>query len=335
MNSQVIIEQFKSEVLKNNPLGDPFIRKLVVYLPPDYAENKNRRYPVIYMLSSFMGTGTMLLSPQAWGYSIDERCDKLIAEGRMKECILVMPDCFTLWGGSQYVNSTAMGNYEDYLLKEIIPFVDKKYRTLALSAHRAVMGKSSGGYGALMLAARYPEIFSAFYCSSGDMYFEYGYKGDFPKCYNAIRKAGSLEMFFEKFFDAPKKSGDMITAINIIAMSAAYSPNPKSKTFGFDLPFDMETGELRRSIWNKWLKYDPVYLIDEKKYQANLQSLKGVFLECGSRDEYHLHIGARIFTKKLNGYGISHRYEEFDDGHMGTNYRYDISLSKISEVIST
>lgn len=334
MNSQVIIDEIKSEVLKNNPLGDPHIRKLVIYLPPGYESERRKRFPVIYVLSSFMGTGRMLLSPQAWGYSLDERCDKLIAEGRMKECILVMPDCFTQWGGSQYLNSTAMGRYEDYLLKEIIPFVDKNYRTLATGMYRGVMGKSSGGYGALMLAMRYPDVFSAFFCSSGDMYFEYAYKPDLPKCYNAIRKAGGLDKFFEQFFHAPKKSQEMITAIGILAMAAAYSPNPKSGTFGIDLPFDMETGELRETIWKKWIKFDPVYLISEMKYQLALRKLRGVFLECGSRDEYFLHIGARIFAKKLKHYGIPHWYEEFDDGHMGTNYRYDVSLSKLSEVIS-
>lgn len=91
----------------------------------------------------------------------------------------------------------------------------------------------------------------------------------------------------------------MLTAINVIAMSAAYSPNPKSSTYGIDLPFDLETGELRETIWKKWIKYDPVHLVSELKYQLKLRKLRGVFLECGSRDEYHLHIGARIFVKKL------------------------------------
>jgi enterochelin esterase family protein len=334
MSSQVFIDSIKSEALKNNPLGDPHVRKLAIYLPPGYESEKRKRFPTIYVLSSFMGKGTMLLSPQAWGYSIDERCDKLIAEGRMKECILVMPDCFTQWGGSQYVNSTAIGRYEDYLLKEIVPYVDKNYRTLATGQYRGIMGKSSGGYGALMTAMRYPDTFSSFFCSSGDMYFEYVYKPDIPKCYNAIRKAGGLERFFDQFFHAPKKSQEMITAINIIAMAAAYSPNPKSPTFGFDLPFDLETGELRETIWKKWLKFDPAHLVSEMKHQLNLRKLRGIFLECGSRDEYHLHIGARIFTKKLKQYGIPFWYEEFDDGHMGTNYRYDVSLAKLSEIIS-
>ncbi len=334
MSSQVIIEELTSGALKNNPLGDPHVRKLAIYLPPGYESEKRKRFPVIYLLSSFMGTGRMLLAPQAWGYSIDERCDKLIGEGRMKECIVVMPDGFTQWGGSQYLNSTAIGRYEDYILDEIVPYIDKNYRTLVSGLHRGVMGKSSGGYGALMLAMNHPDVFSAFFCSSGDMYFEYAYKPDIPRCYNAIRRAGGLDKFFETFFHAPKKSQEMITAINIIAMAAAYSPNPKSPTFGFDLPFDMDTGELRESVWKRWLKFDPVYRIAEMKNQLNMRKLRGIFIECGSRDEYQLHVGARIFTKKLKQYGINYWYEEFEDGHMGTNYRYDVSLVKLSEVLA-
>ncbi len=331
-NGTVVIKNFESAVLKNNPLGDPAVRKLAIYLPPGYANGK--RFPVIYALSGFMGFGTMFLSPQAWGYSLDERCDKLISENKMKECIVVMPDCFTRWGGSQYMNSTALGNYEDYVIKEIIPFVDTGYRTLAKAEHRAVLGKSSGGYGALMLAVKYPDIFSVFFSSSGDMYFEYTYKPDFPKCYNAIDRAGGLEKFFDNFFSAPKKSADQITAINLIAMAAAYSPNRSVRPYGFDLPFDLTTGEMREEIWKQWLELDPVYAIDKQMVQDNLRKLKGLFLECGSRDEFHLHIGARIFAGKLKALDIDYWYEEFDDGHMGTSYRYDVSLAKVSRAIA-
>ncbi len=321
----------ESKILKDNPPGDPFKRKLVVYLPPSYDQNSDQKYPVIYLLSSFMGFGTMFLSPQAWGLTMDERCDKLISDGSMKDCIVVMPDCFTKFGGSQYINSPALGRYEDYLIQEIVPYIDATYRTKADAGHRALLGKSSGGYGALCLAAKYPEIFSAFYCSAGDMYFEYGYKPDIPKCYNAVHQAGGLEKFLAKFFETPKKSGEMITAINIIAMSAAYSPNAIGE---FDLPFDLETGQLRDDVWNRWLQFDPIENLKNAGFVNGLKKLRHRFLECGSRDEYFLHIGARIFTKKLREIGVSFSYEEFDDGHMGTSYRYDVALKKLSEVIS-
>jgi S-formylglutathione hydrolase FrmB len=329
----VHIGWFQSECLTNNPLNDPSLRKIAVYLPPGYSESAEIRYPVIYLLSGFMGFGTMFLSPQAWGYSLDERCDKLITEGRMTPCILVMPDCFTKYGGSQYLNSSALGNYEDYVIKEVIPHIDRHYRTIDDPQHRAVMGKSSGGYGALMLAMKYPEIFSVCYCSAGDMYFEYCYKPDIPKCYNAIQRSGGLHEFFSKFFDSPKKNGEQITAMNIIAMAAAYSPNPDSRPYGFDLPFDTVTGALNDAVWNRWLERDPVQCIDRSDYQYNLRKLKQLFLDCGFRDEYQLHIGARIFSRKIKALNIPHSLEEFDDGHMNTSYRYDISLSKISQWI--
>jgi len=327
---QVVIEQFESDLLKSNPLGDPAVRKLAIYLPPSYSITEDRHYPVIYLLSGFMSFGTMFLTPQAWGYSMDERCDRLINDGRMDECILVMPDCFTKFGGCQYVNSSAQGPYEDYLIEEILPHMDRTYRTMG--TRRGVMGKSSGGFAAIRLGMRHPDQFTAVFCSSGDMYFEYGYKPDIPKCYNAVVRAGGLEPFLTKFFEAPKKTREMIDAVNIIAMSASYSPNPLSPA-GFDLPFDLETGQLRDDVWEKWIAFDPVEMIRNPLYLNNLKQLTGLFIECGSRDEYYLHIGARIFTKKLKAFTIPFWYEEFDDGHMSTSYRYDQSLSLLSQTL--
>lgn len=329
----VHIEWFPSEILKQNPLNDPSLRKIAIYLPPGYEASAETRYPVIYLLSGYMGFGTMFLSPQAWGYAIDERCDKLIAGQHMAPCLLVMPDCFTKYGGSQYLNSTACGDYEDYLIKEIIPYIDRRYRTIREPRGRAVMGKSSGGYGALTLSMKHPDIFSVCYCSAGDMYFEYCYKPDIPKCYNAVQRAGGLEGFLSKFFESPKKSGEQITAMSIIAMAAAYSPNPDKRPYGFELPFDRDTGALDETVWKRWLEHDPVYIIDKPEYQVSLRTLRRLFIDCGFRDEYQLHIGARIFSKKLNTLGIAHEYEEFDDGHMNTTYRYDVSLSKVSHVL--
>jgi enterochelin esterase family protein len=329
----VRIDRHTSDCLRNNPLGDSHERKLVIYLPPGYHDHPEQRYPVIYLLSGFMGFGAMYLSPQAWGYSMDERCDRLIHEGRMREVIVVMPDCFTKYGGAQYRNSTALGNYEDYLIREIIPYVDRQYRTLPDKRHRGIMGKSSGGYAALVLCMSYPKLFDACYCSSGDMYFDYAYLPDIPKCYNALFSNGGLKSFLDKFFEAPKKTSEMITAINIIAMSAAYSPNPANAPFGFDLPFDEKTGERRQDIWSVWKQYDPVTMIDQDVYQQALKQIRGLYLDCGSRDEYYLHIGARIFTKKLKIFGIPLHYEEFNDGHMSTSYRYDVALSSISSII--
>ncbi|MBN1965312.1 MAG: esterase, partial [Anaerolineae bacterium] len=144
-----------SDVLRENPLGDPYDRTLPVYLPPGYDGGDACRYPVIVMLTGYSGSGPQLLNVRAWDESLPQQLDRLIGSGQMRPAIVVMPDCFTRYGGSQYLNSSALGRYEDYLIDEIVPFVDAHYRTLTDRAHRGVIGKSSGGYGALVQAMRH------------------------------------------------------------------------------------------------------------------------------------------------------------------------------------
>src|SRR5574341_306476 len=187
----VIIENFESQVLRGNPLGDPHTRRVPVYLPPDYA--CSARYPTVYVLTGFTGRGTMLLNDSAWDENIAQRMDRLIGSGAVKPMILVMPDCFTRIGGSQYINSSATGNYEDHVVKELVPFIDKKYRTVADRDHRAAMGKSSGRYGSVILAMRHPDVFGLMASHSGDMYFEHCYKPDLIGYAKAIGRYGGLD----------------------------------------------------------------------------------------------------------------------------------------------
>ena len=153
LKGTIRILNHSSEVLKRNPLGDPSDRQLFVYLPPNYDDEK--RFPAIYCLTGFTGRGKMLLNDNAFSPNLAERMDLLIAENLIKPMIVVMPDCFTHYGGSQYINSTATGNYEDYLTKELVTFVDENLKTIASKYSRAVMGKSSGGYGALICGLRH------------------------------------------------------------------------------------------------------------------------------------------------------------------------------------
>ena len=319
----------QSEVLKTNPLGDPWERELLVYLPPDYSES-SRGYPVVYMLAGFSGTGRSFLNFQPWQPNIAERMDRLISHG-VPPAILVMPDCFTSFGGSQYINSTATGMYEDHLITEVVPLVDSSFNTLPGRDHRGIMGKSSGGYGALVLGMRHPDVFSAVACHSGDMYFELCYKPDFPKFVSAIERAGGLEVWWQQFNDKPKKSGSDFEAVNILAMAAAYSPDP-NKPLGIDFPFDLRTCQLRDDVWQRWLENDPVYMVD--RYADSLRSLKLLFLDCGFRDQYNLHFGARILTSRLEELGVPYEYEEFDDNHSNTSYRYDVSLPKVIQALA-
>ena len=163
-NGRVQWERFQSTVLAGNPLGDPHTRRIPVYLPPSYDTHPERRYPVAFLLSGFTGRGSMMLNDQAWSPPIDARMDRLIAAGRAGEMILVMPDCFTRFGGSQYLDSSATGRYETHLIEELVPWVDHTFRTLGSREHRGVAGKSSGGYGALVMGLKHPDVFSAVAC---------------------------------------------------------------------------------------------------------------------------------------------------------------------------
>src|SRR5882762_4980553 len=168
--------RFESKALEGNAPGDPHERTVPVYLPPSYDADATRRFPVVYVLAGFTGRGRMLLNDNLWNAPLDVRMDALVAGG-CGEMILVMPDCATRYGGSQYLDSSATGPYETHLVTELVPFIDGRYRTLAVAAHRGVAGKSSGGYGALVQGMRHPEVFGAVACHSGDMYFEYCYRG--------------------------------------------------------------------------------------------------------------------------------------------------------------
>ncbi|MEO8649778.1 MAG: alpha/beta hydrolase-fold protein [Acidobacteriota bacterium] len=316
------ILKHNSSLLRNNPLGDPHVRDLYLYLPPGYSDT-DVRYPVVYCLTGFTGRGKMLLNDNAFSPNMAERMDRLIAAGRVTPMIVVMPDCFTKYGGSQYPNSTATGNYEDYITREMVPFVDENFRTIGTRDGRAVMGKSSGGYGALIMGMRHSDCFSMVCATAGDAYFDLCYTGDITKAFRLIN--GDPKGFIERFWTSEKKGRDDHYALNIIAMSACYSPNGA----GYDLLFDIATGEIIDEVWLRWLANDPVRLV--KDSVEELRSLKLLFIDAGTRDEFSLDIGARVLSKRLTAHGIAHIHEEFDDGHMGISYRYDRSLELISE----
>ncbi|HYY56235.1 MAG TPA: alpha/beta hydrolase-fold protein [Pyrinomonadaceae bacterium] len=327
---RIAVERIESRVLSGNPLGDPATRELFVYLPPSYERERQRRFAVVYCLTGFTGRGQMLLNSQPFTPNLAERMDNLIARGHVGEMIVVMPDCFTRLGGSQYINSTATGRYEDHLVEEIVPFVDARFRTHPRREGRAVMGKSSGGYGALVHAMRHADVFSAAASHSGDCYFEYCYLPDFPKTVRALR--GDARAFLEKFWREERKGKDDIAALNILAMSACYSPDPAAP-LGFRLPFDTATGKIHPATWARWLEHDPVRMV--ARYSEQLKSLKLLYLDAGKRDEFALDLGARALCARLEEMGIAFIHEEFDDGHFNISYRYDHSLAHISKAVTS
>jgi len=323
----ILIESFESQVLKENPLKDPYSRKLVIYLPPDYAHS-NRKYPVLFLLSGFTGKGVMMLNREAFSEAIDEKLNRLMASKQIKPMIVVMPDCFTYYGGSQYLDSEAVGQYETYLTQELVPYIKNKFRVEMDRKAWAIAGKSSGGYGALVLAMRHPEIFGIAACHSGDMGFEYCYQPDFPQALIELEKNGGITEFMKKFYALKKKDSRHFLTLNIIAMAAAYSPNPHNKPPFIDLPFNLKTGEIQPAVWEKWLAWDPVRMISHYSEQLKLVKL---FMDCGIKDEFRLYAGSRMLAERLKKLGIPYTYEEFEDTHMKISYRYDRSLQFISD----
>ena len=327
---RVEIVAFESDVLRGNAPGDPYQRRVPVYLPPAYDTDAAKRFPVVFVLTGFTGRGRMLLNDNPWSPSLDDRMDALIAAGS-PEMILVMPDCFTRFGGSQYVDSAATGRYETHLVNELVPWVDTRYRTLAAREHRGVAGKSSGGFGALRLGMLHADVFGALACHSGDMLFEYCYAVDFPKACSVLQAAGGARRFLEAFEAKPQKEKDDFLALNILAMAACYSPEATAE-MRVALPFDLATGLPRPEVFERWLAFDPLRLL--RTHADPLRSLRLLYLDCGTKDEFHLHHGARAFTAQLRNLGIAHRYEEFDDGHMNVPYRYDQSLPALARALS-
>lgn len=334
MTSASRVEQpiLTSEVLVENPLGDSHARPVPVYLPPGYDDDPQRRYPTAVMLTGYGGTGPFLLNLRAWDESLPQQLDRLITSGQMAPMIVVMPDCWTRYGGSQYLNSSALGRYEDYLIEEVIPFVDRRYRTLPEAAHRGVIGKSSGGYGALVQAMHHPEVFSAFACHSGDVYFEFCYMGDIAGLHVNLISYGGWDKLRDTVEEIRPKNTKFYQTMGTLVYGMAYAPNPDAPD-GFDMPIDLNTGALDEVVWARWLAHDPLRKLDQPQYADALRQMKFVYLDCGDRDEFNLQVGARLFAQKLTTLGIDHTYEEFPDGHFGIHYRYDTSLPMMSQAL--
>src|SRR6188474_1311964 len=187
----IVMLEHRSKVLAENPLGDPHVRRLAVWLPPQYDRRRSgpgARFPVLMDMVGFTGSGPAHLNWKPFSENLAERAARLIHDKRMGPVILVMPDCFTSLGGNQYVNSTAIGRYADYLVDEIVPFVDREFRTLASREHRGCFGKSSGGYGAIIHGMKYAKSWGAIADHSGDSYFEFVYGHDWPNTLNELSK---------------------------------------------------------------------------------------------------------------------------------------------------
>jgi S-formylglutathione hydrolase FrmB len=320
-----------SAALAENLLGDPTTRTVAVYVPAGYDDAPDRDYPLFVDLAGFTGSGLKHLSWKAFGETVPQRLDRLVATGAMGPVLCAFPDCFTSLGGNQYINSAAMGRWEDFLCGDLVTTLEERYRVRPDA--RAVFGKSSGGYGAIVHGLKHGDTWNAVACHSGDMAFELAYLSDMPRTLDALATAGGIEAFLQKMERANKVRGADLHVLMMLAMAATYDPDPTAPK-GIRLPVDLQTCQVDPERWRAWLAHDPLVLAEQPECQDSLKRLKGIFIDCGSTDQYHLHYGARALAAKLEALGIEHVYQEFDDNHSDIDYRMDVSLPWLYDALS-
>lgn len=317
-----------SKALQGNLLGDPTERRIDVYVP---AGHDGRGLPLLVDLVGFTAGGPVHTNWKNFGENVPERADRLIAAGTLPPVAIAFPDCFTRLGGNQYINSAALGRWEDFLVDEMLPAVESRLGCGG-PGRRGVFGKSSGGYGSIIHAMRRADVWSAAACHSGDMGFELCYLPDMPGVLRALAKHdGSIERFMTALETANKPGDSDIHVLMDLAMAASYDPDP-SQFLGIRLPVDLETCALIEERWANWLKWDPALIVDQ--HADALRSLKGLYIDCGTIDQYNLVYGARRLHASLERLGVTHRYEEFPDNHSSVDYRMDESLPFLGRALT-
>jgi S-formylglutathione hydrolase FrmB len=259
--------------------------------------------------------------------------DELFGSGAAPPAVLVWVDAWTSLGGSQFLDSPGTGRYHTYLCDEVVPWVDASYRTLADPAHRAIAGKSSGGYGAMVTPMLRPDLFGGFATHAGDALFETCYLPEFRVSARALRDEydGSFDRFWEDFRSRPafSKRTDHVL-LNDWCMAACYSADEDGT---IHLPYEPLTGQLRPEIWERWLAWDPVRMTP--RYADALRSQKAIYIDAGRRDDAYLDLGAEAFRRSLEEIGISdYVFELFDGTHMGIEYRYPLAVKYLADKLS-
>ncbi len=302
------ILKLESDALRDNYPGDPSVRDIMIYAPDRIEEGS----PLFIELA---GTNWNPRTHNKFGKIVED-----LIENSHINAIIANPNFMTKYGVNQYLNSSAVGNYEDFIIKDLIPFLKEKYRT----EKTVLFGKSSGGFGAYSIAVNNPKIINAFADHFGDSCFYYLYVEDFACTVARMRGKSKTEIMdglSKKTID-----NDDMKILNVFGSSAFYSPSSESE-MGFDLPFDTDTGEILDDVWKKWQVKDPVKNV--VSHQKELREMDAIYLDVGLKDEYRLYIGTRSLHKKLEEMKIEHFYDEFNGGHFGNSERYYKSLPYI------
>ena len=330
---RLVEEMVTSAALKGNLLGDPDQQRVAVYLPPSYAGTPGRRYPTLYLLHGFFGPIEIWTRNGYQGMSLQPMMDQLIHTGVSRETIVVVPNGRNAYFGSFYTNSTTIGGWEDFIVRDLVAYVDAKYRTLARPESRGIAGHSMGGYGSVILAMKHPDVFGAMYALSPCCL---GLEGDLgsenPAWVSTLRIRSRDELQ-----PRPRSAQDFFNAA-FVALSAAFSPGRENPPLFVEFPFEEREGRLvaRDQVIRQWKSKMPLYLVDDLK--ANLQKLRGIYLDFGDQEQFsHIRITTRRFSTALSERNIAHGFEIYAGGDHENKIRQRMEtrvLRFFSEVLS-
>lgn len=288
--------------LEGNLAGDSPDRDVSIYLPPSYSTASNRRYPVVYLLHGYTNSDEGWYGPgvksgfQSAHTTLSEVADRAIAHGA-REMLLVMPNAYNVYQGSMYSNSVTTGDWEAYITRDLIAYIDTHYRTIPERASRGLAGHSMGGYGTIRIAMKHPEVYSSIYILSGCcLTANINPRPENLAKAEAIHSAADL---------AHADRGIMTT----FAEAAAWSPNPQNPPFFFDLP--MKEGKIQPAVVARWAANAPLAMIDQ--YVPNLKKLHAIAIDVGDKDG--LAASNRELSELLTRFGVANTFETYDGDH--------------------
>ncbi|MCW5588947.1 MAG: hypothetical protein KIT27_04710 [Legionellales bacterium] len=315
---------FTSTAIQNFPMGDAHVREFPVYLPPQYQANRKTPYPVIFILAAFGSRGEKYIgSDSVFDLSLPQQLDREITAGTLPAVIVIFPDGGSKLGCSQYINSPALGNYMDYIADELVNLIDQEFHTYASEDYRGVLGHSSGGFGALMMGMLRPDRFRYICSSAGDSFYEFSLLQGVNDTIQMLEKHNGVENFLNWFFALPHSSlagAKAFHTLLVLGMAPCYAPNLQNPPLYGDLFFDLHTGKIIDEIWQRYLQWDPVRLVDHQV--DNLKKLAWLHLTAPSEDEYGLQLGHRQLAAKLAAHNIRYSLNEYSGRHGGNNWRF-------------
>lgn len=311
-----LLEEIPAPSLAGNLLHEPDVQTAYIYLPPSYA-GSNLRYPVVYFLPGYGSEG----SDHANFFSTDQLTE-LIALGTLPEMILVIPNGANRLHGSFYVNSPVTGNWEDFIVEDVVGYIDASYRTISAPQGRGIGGHSMGGFGAFNLAMRHPDVFGAAYCLSSAFFDEQGM--DDSMLFDKDRKPYRILQELQAISNLPVEEAiDRMTMLDgalgfTMAYGAAFAPNPSLGPPFFDYPYRLVNSEaqLVPAIWERWEAGLGNWKEKISKHRLDLLTLRGIVIDYGARDKYPwIPPGSKYLARQLTKAGIPNKIYEFDGTH--------------------